>query len=305
MEIKTLLKEAFLRGMAWDPSTPELAHIDLTSINKMTGREKHAQALIRALQRSDAKYPYIVESIHGRAKPDYDGLPGPATYALLKVPRCPMPDHPPPIGARFYYPNPTLQKSVESMQQVSATGSGSWQKGCHGDAKVHEVTVSYDLSNLSAKQKEWMPQIKAHNSMAVGAMGLRIIEVPVGEKAMVRFFGKSYGGSTIGMAQFNNGSCTHSVFCTISPRYAPNLRMVLILVMHEFGHTMNFSHSRGFIMNSSILDVPEFWVRRDSSGAIIYKDVRYADGTKYFDGNPITPPAPMPSVVTVDDFLAI
>lgn len=299
---REVLVEAFLRGRAWDPNFPNLANLDLSRVKKMTGNEEDALQLVESYQRSTTRYNLLVEAFHQRFEPDYDGRVGHATLALANTPRCPLPDFAPPPGASFDYGDPDLNSVVERMQQAAqrATGSGSWKPGCYDTPNVHEIKVSYDTAKLSSKQKEWLPAVKAHNATAVAAMGLRVVEVPVGQFANVKFYGRNFGGSTIGMAQFNNSSCGDSVFCTVSPNYAPNLRMFLILVMHEFGHTMNFEHSNKFIMNPFIMDVPEYWIRRES-GTVTYTDVRYAKGKQFFGGDPTEGPVPVP--VTSPEFI--
>lgn len=295
--LKERLKWLSDYGHRWNPKWPNLLNVDAGRVALMDGSEQDARALVASWQELDANVRRAVFLAHGRPL-EPDGIIGPASEFVMEAKRCSMPDFAPPPGASFHYDDPALQLAVESMQRAverqRATGSGSWPAGCYGTSGVHEIKVSYDLSGLSEKQKEWMPEVKRHNAAAVAAMGLKVVEVPVGEFANVRFFQRTFGGSTIGMAEFNSGECGDSVFCTVTNRYGPNLRMFLILVMHEFGHTMNFQHSAGYIMNPSIMDVPEWWVRWDADGKITYKDVRYAKGTQFFGGQPLTPVTPPP-----------
>lgn len=299
---KEVLAEAYQRGRAWDPQFPNLQNLDLGRIAKMNGTEADAKQLVESYQRSSERFNVLVEAFHQRFEPAYDGEVGAATLALANTPRCPLPDFPPPPGASFHYDEPDLNETVRRMQ--AATGKGSWRPGCYGNPEVHEIKVSYDLSKLSSKQKGWMPAVKKHNAEAVAAMGLRLIEVQVGEFANVKFYGRNYGGSTIGMAQFNNAVCNDSVFCTVSPNYNPSdFVMFLILAMHEFGHTMNFEHSKNYIMNPFIMRVPEYWVKRDPlSGGITYKDVRYEKGAQFFGGDALDPPV-LPGPAQSPEFL--
>lgn len=285
------LRWALHYGHQWCPAFPNLLNLDEGRVSLMDGSEQDAKDLIASWQLMDGNVGELVKAIHGRALIP-DGDVGPASKAVMDFQRCALPDYPPPPGATFHYEDPVLQAAVERMQR--ATGSGSWPVGCHGTAGIHEVKVSYDISGLSDAQKEWMPYFKEHNARAVGLMGLKIIEVPVGEFANVRFYERSFGGSTIGMAEFNNGTCGDSVFCTVTRRYAPNRKMFTILGMHEFGHTMKFQHSNRYIMNSSIMEVPEWWVQFDFAGQITYQDVRYSEGKRYFGGKPIDQPPPPP-----------
>lgn len=299
-------------GHLWDPSYPEVLNVDGPSFAKLVARDRAARDAIASMQRADANFEDLVWAEHKRA-PRYDGDIGPATMKLVAgwntagspLSRCPLPDFAPPQGAAFHYDEPELQKAVEQMQRAAierATGTGSIPPGCYGNPKVHEVKVSYDLSRLSSKQREWFAEIKTRHSAGCAAIGLKIIEVPVGERANVNFYGRSFGGSTIGMAGFLGTSCGANVFCTISPNYAPDLEMVLILVFHEHGHNWNCNHRPGYIMNPSIRRVKPAWVERDATGKITYADPSYtADLRHFFGGGPldpiIAPPPPPPPPV--------
>ena len=196
------------------------------------------------------------------------------------------------------------------MQAQAATGSGSWPAGCHGAQDVHEVKISYDLSKLTAKHREWWPDIKARSHAAVADVGIRLVEVPVGQTANITVYGRVLGGSVIGMAEFNSGTCGDVVFCQLNPNYAPDADMVLNLLLHENGHNWNLEHKAGNIMNPSILRTPTYWVKREG-GAITYQDNSYPTLKRFFGGEPIdqpTPPPPPPPtsgkvrvVVDVDD----
>ena len=304
-----ILKTVRDTGHLWDPSYPDVLNVTPSSFDKIKIRDRVARDAIASMQRSDANFEDLVREEHNRA-PIYDGEVGPATMRLVEgwvtkggpLERCPIPDFVPPPNATFRFDDPQLQKAVESMQIAAATGSGSIPVGCYGTAGVHEVKAAYDLSKLSSNQKEWFPEIKARNIAECAAMGLKIIEVPVGQKTNIDFYGRSFGGGTIGMAGFLGQSCGNNVFCTITPSYAPDLEMVLVLTMHEHGHCWNFNHRPGYIMNPSIRRVKPKWVERDAAGVITYADPSYtADGKRFFGGGPLTPivvPPPPPP----DDF---
>lgn len=278
-------------GHFWNPSKPDVLNVVQDDLPILDLKDDVVKQATASWQASDANFDALafIRYLRGIIA---DGDPGPVTDLMLEVPRCPLPDFKPPPNASFHYDDPDLQRAVERMQ--AATGRGSWPVGCHGTAGTHEVKVSYDVSKMSSDQKQWMPAAAKHNAEQVAAMGLKVIEVPVGQASNVDVYGRSFGGSTIGMAEFNGESCRSNCFCTVSPGYDPNYRMFLLLLMHEFGHTMNFEHSSGYIMNPSIRDVPEFWVQRDATGKITYQDVRYAKGKQFFGGEPLTPVEPVP-----------
>lgn len=289
-----LLTHLYQIGHFWNPSKPDLLNVQPSDIPNLTLTHPIAKQAIASWQSFDGNFDTLafVTYLRGIIA---DGDVGPVTASMLEAPRCPLPDYAPPPGASFDYGDDALNSAVQRMQ--AATGSGSWPVGCHGTTGIHEVKVSYDTSKMSASQREWMPAAFAHNAEQVAAMGLKVIQVDPSEVSNVDIYGRSFGGSTIGMAEFNGESCRSNCFCTVSPGYDPNYRMFLILLMHEFGHTMNFDHSSRYIMNPSIMDVPEYWVQRDSTGKITYQDVRYAKGKQFFGGEPLTPPAPPPDPV--------
>lgn len=288
-------------GHQWNPNCPNLHNLDSGRVAMMDGSEKDAKEMIASWQLLDGNVEGQVRIHHNGRDLIPDGDVGPASISVMALPRCDVPDYAPPPNVALHDDNPErlrmLLKYQAAKEIQQATGSGSWPHACFGTAGLHEIKVSYDETGLSDNQKLWLPEIKKHNAAGVAAFGLKVIEVPVGQFANVRFFMRNYGGSTIGMAEFNSGECGDSCFCTVTNRYAPNLVMFLILVMHEFGHTMNFEHSNGYIMNPSIMKVPEYWVTWSSAGLITYQDVRYTKGKQFFGGLPLTQPAPPPPVV--------
>lgn len=275
-------------GQFWAPNCPEANNVAEADLPLLRFSDRSVIEAVQNYQRSDANLPPLVRLFHARAL-NADGIVGPATLALATLGRCPLPDHPPPPNATFRYSDPDIQRAVESMQE-RATGSGSWPHGCYGTNGVHEVKISYDPSNASIKQKEWLPEVKRRSHAAVAAMGVRLIEVPVGQGNIAVSF-RSLGGSTIGLAEFNNGTCGGRVFCYLNPNYSPDVDQVLVLLMHENGHNFNLDHRPNAIMNPSILRVKPAWVEWNGS-QIVYQDNSYPTLKKYFGGLPLDPPEP-------------
>lgn len=294
-----IMKTALDTGHFWDSSYPDVLNVDGPSFAKLTARDRVARDAIASMQRADANFDDLVREAHGR-NPIFDGEIGPATMKLVNgwrtkggpLERCPLPDFPPP-NASFHYADPELQKAVERMQK--ATGRGSWP---HTDG-VHVVKISYDASNAPSSVKGWLAEIKTRSHLAVGEMGVKLVEVSTSEFANIRVSWRVLAGSTIGLAEFNNGTLEDTVFCYLDPGYAPDLEMVLLLLLHENGHNWNCNHRPGYIMNPSIRRVKPKWVERDAAGKIIYRDPSYtADLFGFFGGGPIdqivVPPPPPP-----------
>mgnify|MGYP001613498365 CR=1 FL=1 len=275
-------------GHFWNTKYPETYAVKESDLLSLTLQHPLVKMAVMSFQEADANLILLSLDHHARM-PVFDGEAGPVTRMLATMVRCPLPDHPPPAGASFRYGDPDLQQAVERMQAV--TGRGSWPVGCHGTVGVHEVKISYDLSRLTDKHRQWWPEIKRRSAEAVAAIGLRLIDVPVGSSANITVYGRVLGGSVIGMAEFNNQSCGDTVFCQLNPNYAPDIDMVLNLLLHENGHNWNLEHRPGNIMNPSILRTPTYWIKREN-GVITYQDNSYPMLKKYFGGEPIDGPSP-------------
>lgn len=288
MTEKEFVRFLWDHGHFWNAKYPESFNVQEVDLRTIALTDEPAKLAVKSYQESDANLGPLVMVHHAR-KLVADGDAGPATYQLAEVARCPLPDHPPPSTAAFHYDDPDLQCCVERMQAMAATGSGSWPAGCHGTMGVHEVKISYDLSKLTTKHREWWPEIKRRSAEAVAAIGIKLTEVPVGDKANITVYGRVLGGSVIGMAEFNNKSCGDTVFCQLNPNYAPDVTMVLNLLLHENGHNWNLEHRPGNIMNPSILRTPTYWIKREN-GVLTYQDNSYPTLKKYFGGEAVDGP---------------
>lgn len=295
-----ILEQVHDWGHFYSPAALAIGHVRRNELAVFKLDSPVAKAALASLQRFMAADMQPLVYKHHRRALVPDGAVGPATRELASSPRCPFPDYAPPPGASFHYDDPDLQTSVERYQQWKATGSGSWPAGCKGRAGIHEITISFDTSLMPSAVRPWWDEIKARLIAGCAAVGILLIEVPVGQSANIRMSWRGLAGSTIGLAEFNNGTCGDSVFCYLDPGFAPSLVMVLILLMHEVGHNLNFEHSgtdaegNYFIMHPSIRNVPPHWVQRDNAGKITYRDIRYAKAKEFFGGEPIAPPVPPP-----------
>ena len=313
-----------LRRFLWDTgkfrdrSKPEALNVNLADLPLLKLGDEPLHQAIQSMQEGDANIEPLSWLWNAR-RPVADGDPGPATMALIDLPRCPIPDHPPLPGEAFDFGDPDKNQVVESYQRwAAATGQGSWPAGCHGTPGVHEVWISHDLTRAPANVKAWWPEIKRRLYASAAAMGVKLVEVPVGDpKANIRHSFKGLTGNTIGLAEFNSQQCGDNVFCYLDPSYAPNLLMVLVLILHEVGHNLNEEHRpakrlsaadaaaswnvdkadwNGAMNPSIVFAVPQ-WVIRDGS-RIVYQDNSYPSLKKSFGGEPIdgvppvTPPPP-------------
>jgi hypothetical protein len=288
---KDLLLEAYRRGHAWNPAYPSLANLDPVRIALMDGSERDAKDLIASRQASDANMELLVAAFHKGRPPEYDGGIGPATRALAEIPRCPVPDFAPPPGAAIDLGNPDLNRVAESMQAwAAASGSGSWpMPGCDPDRQgVHSIRVRIDParmpSTISAYHKQALEWVAAYAEIG---LAVRYIMAASGDCEIAKRF-EGLAGGVIGWNEFPSANtCSQTIDGRLDTGYAPNDggKLWANLECHETGHGVGLQHTRGHIMNPSILLIwPLSWVGGPSESTL----------NRYFGGEPMTPPAPPP-----------
>lgn len=296
MTDQELLIEAYQRGAAWNPAYPSLANLDLGRIALMDGSERDAKDLIASRQQSDANMELLVRAFHAGRELQPDGDIGPATRALVEIPRCPIPDFAPPPGASFHYDDPGLQRAVETQQQhAEATGSGSWPApGCDGGTAHHSIVVRIDPANMPSTIKAYHVQALAEVSKAYAEIGIAVRYVlDSSSKCQIAKRFQGIPGGVIGWNEFPpSGTCNATIDGRLDTGYAPgNWLLWANLECHETGHGVGLQHTRGSIMNPSILLVdPLTWVGTPSYSTL----ARYFGG-KPIAGTPTPPPGPGPT----------
>lgn len=201
-----------------------------------------------------------------------DGEIGPATIELLKMERCGLPDF-----------------------QLMETGSGSWPAGCHPDwPNNHTFTVQMNKSGMPSFLNDVIEPAWDLCRAAYADMGIVFIREDDNNKANT-YVTWTRGSGWIGLAIVgNNQRCGTRIWAKFDNRYQPNdiVNQWARLLAHEFGHNMGMSHSRGGIMNPSLIsgkfDTNEW--RGDPSENILK---RWFGGVP-IDLNPTTPIPPPP-----------
>lgn len=273
-------------GHAWGDES--LRDIDAGRAAMMDGSESDYHALVRSFQELDANVAVMAGYKH-RRELAADGDVGPATLEVMAFPRCAMPDHAPPPGARFAYDDPELQAAVESYQQFADEykgGSGSWPKGCDPQVpNYHSARANVQMGGASAHQKSTWAECSKMVEDCLGEMGHSIRHILEGDlkecEHDVRF--QSIAGSTIGFAYFPTpNTCAQVVNARIDNGFNPRSSILAELYVHEYqGHSIGLQHTRGGIMNPSIGspqnppsfkgDTSEATVRRYFGGVAIPK----------------------------------
>ena len=279
---------AWNTGHFWDPSKPDVLNVKQSDLALLTPDHPTARQAIQSWQEADANYNALVAAFYKGRSPAFDGEIGPATDALMQLPRCPLPDHPPPPGATFDYGDLGINQAVESMQRAAASGSGSWPlPGCDPQRQgVHSIRVRIDPAGTPATIRDYRDKALDAVVAAYAEIGIavRYIHEAAGDCEIAKRF-QFLAGGVIGWNEFpSSDTCNQTIEGRLDTSYTPgDYRMWANLECHETGHGVGLQHTRGHIMNPSILLVwPLSWKGGPSESTL----------RRYFGGEPIPSPAP-------------
>lgn len=289
--VKAQLGWLYRYGHTFNPEYQELFNADSASIKKMTGKERDAEDMILSFQQSDLNIAIEYERRFKRVF-EPSGQLDPATAAVMEFPRCAMPDFAPPPHARFSTGDKELDEAIASQQiwqehgpkGAGATGSGSWPVGCDPQfPNVHSVVVQMDTSGASTAQKAKLEEILKYVIACEAEIGQHV-RVVLDQSVTPRAHHKvTYGpipGSTIGFAYFPTpNTCNQTVSAKIDSTYNVSAITLANLHTHEWkGHSDGLNHTRGGIMNPSIITYnPLSWL----------KDNSFPIKKRYFGGEPL------------------
>lgn len=300
--LKDLLLEAFRTGHAWNPALPNLHNIDEGRVKLMTGTEQDAKDMLRSRQSYDINFDTLMSAIYSRFPPNPDKLglygqgdDGPALQQLVDSPRCPLPDFPPPPNAVFHYDDPDLQKAVESMQAAAANPpiSGPYWRGCDSQrTDVHSLVIGIDTKEAPSvflANQEKILEARRACAAEIG-VSVRFVINPQSMDGLQQYQVYHYiAGGVIGMNYFpSSNSCGRIPNGSMDSSYNPsNWQLHANLGCHESeGHGFGFNHTRGGIMNPSIVLVwPLSWKG----------DTGWSQVTRYYPAKPLEgEPGPNP-----------
>ena len=297
---KDLLLEAFRTGHAWNPALPNLHNVDEGRIKLMDGTEQDAKDLLRSRQSYDINFDTLMSAIYARFPPSPDKLglygqgdDGPALQQLVDLPRCPMPDFPPPPNASFHYDDPDLQAAVESMQRAAASPpiSGPYWRGCDPQRPdVHSLVIGIDTKEAPSNFKANQEKILAARVALAAEIGVavRFVINPTSMTGLQQYQVYRYiAGGVIGMNYFpSSNSCGRIPNGSMDSSYDPgDWKRHANLGGHESeGHGFGFNHTRGGRMNSSLIDTPLTWIG----------DPAWSQIVEYYPGKPLNPDQPPP-----------
>jgi len=143
------------------------------------------------------------------------------------------------------------------------TGSGSWPSGCHEEyPNNHSFAVHFDLAGMPSHWKPAFEQAWTLVKQAYADVGIVFFETKNKSKAntLVTF---QKGAGWIGLAIVPRGpKCGQRIWAKFDNRYGSNFSLERLinqlahLMAHEFGHNMGLGHTRGGIMNPTLLNTP-------------------------------------------------
>lgn len=248
-----------------------------------------AQGAWLSWRESDANYVQYLHEEHNRYS-SLDETWGPATERLVARSRCPLPDHPPPDNISFSGLQDWEQQVLHSYRRHHAEGSGSWPQGCvPGSEDVHAIRINLDVSQAAAHWEADLPEVTSSVAAAYAELGLRVIYVINGDpqRAEIEKRFERIPGGVIGWNEFPTpNTCGQTISGRLDNDYRAGAHMKSILELHETGHGVGLRHTRGGVMNPSILDVPVSWRGDPSERTLI----------RYFGGQsiPVVPGDPEP-----------
>lgn len=206
----------------------------------------------------------------------HDGEVGPATLALFEVQRCAVPDY--------------------RREPLPAVGTGNWPR-CHGIGNFHAAKVYINRRGMPSFLAPVWDQVWENTVRAYEDIGLRFVETddPNSHNTSINFVGSSSGW--IGLAIVGRGQgCGSKIWSRYLATYRGGSTAASItqqwtsLVKHELGHNCGLEHSRGGVMNPSIVNgLPTSWKGDPSEPQL----------KRWFGGEPIPgdepePPQPPP-----------
>lgn len=242
------------------PSVLQLGKPEKHELPRLRLKDHVVQAAIREAQ--DFNGILLEEhsfDLHRRSA-IHDGDFGPATEQVILTPRCGEPD--------FYPPD-----SQEARAIMPAVGNGGNWPRCHGIGNYHAASISVTNSPPPHVAPHF-PEIIRRVTIAEQQIGLQLYWDGVGSpiKSGKRPYNLTFtfvqtSSGWIGLAQVasNVGCSASTLFSRYLARYMSGssaeaiIRQWCVLIMHEITHNKGSGHTRGGIMNPSILSLPASW----------------------------------------------
>jgi hypothetical protein len=223
-----------------------------------------------------------------------DGDVGYATRELLMIERCGHPDY------GYLDDNGNIVRT--SVPAHMAQGVGNW-RGCYGVGAFHAVRIRVNDSNLPAFLRPHWPEVQRRVAAAYAEVGLRIIwDNSQPGDIEVSFVRSSTGWIGLAILGGNGRGCgTSPIWAKFLADYKGGnsaesiITQWTTLVKHELGHNCGLEHTRGGVMNSSIVNGLQISWKGDPHWQTL---VRKFGGVPLPGGTPGPGPGPLPPIGT-------
>ena len=275
-----LLRHAWQYGHFRNPAYPDTHDVKQDDYWMLSvDDDELARQAIESVQLSDCQCDDLSHIHHGRVL-EVDGDAGPATIALLDIPRCQVPDF------------------ATDDDKFGLAGAGGWSDCDPEREHHHEVVIKFDDRNAPLKWVDYMVEVLA-NAVKISAdigLSVRYISPSVDEDYQSSVEFKNIPGSVIGFYYLPQSSgCRRIPQGALDTSYQPDVRMASLLWIHEgLGHGIGLPHTNGGVMNPSIRRTELSW-RNDPS----WRRIR-----QLYGGEPLEPTDPRPPPPD-DDFKVI
>ena len=313
MDDSAIIQMAWETGHFWSPLCLNGANVGQDDLKHLSPADPVVRDAIRSMCAIQGEvYKSAGRVIYSR-EPVNDGWIGPAVRALAEVPRCRVPDYPPPPGVKFSFNDPFLQEVVLRMQNTASLkqiGAGNW-KGCHGIGNFHAAIVSVDDSRLPAFLRPLWIQVLRNVQLSYAQVGLLWIFAKDGTDILtgkqtdghvqtnMSFVSSSDGWIGLAILGQNETCSTSPIWCRFLATYrggnsdAAIVNQWTTLVKHELGHNCGRNHTSGGVMNPSIVNgLPVEWVPGDPSTGWLKQ--QFGGVLVPGSGDPPPPPPPPP-----------
>ncbi len=266
---------------AWDynhfsnPLYPDTHNVKKKDLKTLTIKDEVGRQAIASVQCSDCNIETFCDLHHGRAlsKNDdgrADGDPAQATFDLINLKRCKVPD--------FL----SIHKKGPQYNLANA-GSGGWADCDPKSDAHHSKRVRLDERQASSTWKGYLNEVKKYAIAISADMGLDVRFLPFNtdEDWESSCIFKFISGGVIGFYYLPGSGCRRIPQGALDTSYNPDVIMAALLLIHEIcGHGVGLGHTNGGIMNPSIRRTKISWRGDPSERAMRNK----------YGGVPLTPP---------------
>lgn len=262
-------------GHFCNPKKPEALNVLPSQVKKLCCTDKAYIEAVSSIQELDYNLEELCEAQHGRPL-QFDGIVGPATLALLDLDRCGCPD----------YPGVDESTGTDGAA-ANLPGSGGWLNCDPTYPDNHSIRIRIETGRMPAKFKAYLTDVLTYAEQACAEIGLLVTFYIDPTDSRDNYNGYQYWtnipGGTIGVNMLPGGNtCRKAIWGKMDTAYTPDSAMQAArLQIHEMeGHGINLPHTRGGIMNPSIL-----WRPNDRPTYI--NDPSFARLKRYYGGKPV------------------